>query len=51
MGLIVKNYRILFVLPLMGSGIEKNNIIVGFGDIDDTGYFDHLFTHKDGLSF
>lgn len=25
----------------------KNNIIVGFGDIDKTGYLDHLFVHKD----
>ena len=24
-----------------------NNIIVGFGDMDDTGYFDRLFVHKD----
>lgn len=26
---------------------ECNGIICGFGDIDDTGYFDHLFVHKD----
>lgn len=25
----------------------KNNIIVGFGDIDKTGYIDRLFVHKD----
>lgn len=24
-----------------------NGMIVGFGDIDNTGYVDHLFTHKD----
>lgn len=27
--------------------VEKNNIIIGFGDVDCKGYFDHLFTHKD----
>ncbi len=27
--------------------VEKDNIVVGFGDIDGSGYFDHLFTHKD----
>ncbi|MEG0691797.1 MAG: GNAT family N-acetyltransferase [Oscillospiraceae bacterium] len=26
--------------------VEFNNTIVGFGDIDDTGYFDHLYVHK-----
>ncbi len=26
---------------------ECNGVICGFGDIDDTGYFDHLFVHKD----
>lgn len=26
---------------------EDNNMIVGFGDIDSTGYLDRLFTHKD----
>jgi len=26
---------------------EENNIIIGFGDIDITGYFDHLYIHKD----
>lgn len=26
--------------------IEKDNIIIGFGDIDKSGYFDHLFIHK-----
>lgn len=25
----------------------KNDIIVGFGDIDDTGYLDRLYIHKD----
>ena len=25
----------------------KNEIIVGFGDIDKTGYLDHLFVHAD----
>ena len=25
----------------------KNEIIVGFGDIDKTGYLDRLFVHKD----
>lgn len=25
----------------------ENNIIVGFGDIDKTGYLDHLFVHAD----
>lgn len=27
--------------------VEKDSRIVGFGDIDSKGYFDHLFTHKD----
>ena len=27
--------------------VECRGIIVGFGDIDDTAYFDHLFTHRD----
>ena len=26
---------------------ESGGIICGFGDIDNTGYFDHLFVHKD----
>ncbi len=26
---------------------EENSIIVGFGDMDDTGYIDRLFSHKD----
>ena len=26
---------------------ECNGVICGFGDMDDTGYFDHLFVHKD----
>ena len=26
---------------------EHNNIIVGFGDMDDTGYLDRLYVHKD----
>ena len=25
----------------------KDNIIVGFGDIDNTGYLDHLYVHYD----
>lgn len=25
----------------------ENNVIVGFGDIDDTGYLDRLYVHKD----
>ena len=25
----------------------KNNIIVGFGDIDETGYLDRLYVHKE----
>ena len=25
----------------------KNDIIIGFGDIDKTGYFDRLYVHKD----
>lgn len=25
----------------------ENNIIIGFGDIDETGYLDHLFVHAD----
>lgn len=25
----------------------ENNVIVGFGDIDKTGYLDHLFVHAD----
>jgi putative acetyltransferase len=27
--------------------VESEDVIVGFGDIDTTGYFDHLFVHKD----
>lgn len=27
--------------------VEKDNRIIGFGDVDCNGYFDHLFTHKD----
>ncbi len=27
--------------------VEINGFIVGFGDLDDTGYFDRLFVHKD----
>ena len=27
--------------------IEKRNIIVGFGDIDENGYLDRLYVHKD----
>ncbi|RYJ41156.1 GNAT family N-acetyltransferase [Flavobacterium beibuense] len=27
--------------------VEKEGVIKGFGDIDATGYFDHLFVHKD----
>lgn len=26
---------------------EENNIIVGFGDMDNNGYLDRLFVHKD----
>ncbi|MEG1757101.1 MAG: GNAT family N-acetyltransferase, partial [Oscillospiraceae bacterium] len=26
---------------------EEDNIIVGFGDMDNDGYFDRLFVHKD----
>ncbi|MFL9838918.1 GNAT family N-acetyltransferase [Flavobacterium sp. ST-75] len=26
---------------------EHNGVIAGFGDIDASGYFDHLFVHKD----
>lgn len=26
---------------------NKNGIIVGFGDIDNTGYLDRLYVHKD----
>ncbi|MEG2931932.1 MAG: GNAT family N-acetyltransferase, partial [Ruthenibacterium sp.] len=26
---------------------QENNILVGFGDMDHTGYFDRLFVHKD----
>ena len=26
---------------------ECNGVICGFGDLDHTGYFDHLFVHKD----
>ncbi|WP_205435333.1 MULTISPECIES: GNAT family N-acetyltransferase [Flavobacterium] len=26
---------------------ECDGVVCGFGDIDDTGYFDHLFVHKD----
>lgn len=34
----LKNYSIVAV---------ENGIIAGFGDIDHTGYLDHLFVHKD----
>ncbi len=27
--------------------METNRTIVGFGDIDDTGYFNRLYIHKD----
>uniref|UniRef100_UPI003FF0D8F5 GNAT family N-acetyltransferase n=1 Tax=Phocaeicola dorei TaxID=357276 RepID=UPI003FF0D8F5 len=27
--------------------MTEGNLIVGFGDIDDTGYLDRLFVHKD----
>lgn len=27
--------------------VEKNNMIIGFGIADDTGYFDLLYVHKD----
>jgi putative acetyltransferase len=27
--------------------IEENGVIIGFGDLDATGYFDRLFVHKD----
>ena len=27
--------------------MEKDNVIVGFGVVDNTGYFDLLYTHKD----
>ncbi|MGG7076618.1 GNAT family N-acetyltransferase [Clostridium sardiniense] len=33
-----KNYTVI---------AEFNNLIVGFGDLDDTGYFDRLYVHKD----
>ncbi len=26
---------------------EENGVIIGFGDLDATGYFDRLFVHKD----
>lgn len=26
---------------------EKNGVIIGFGDLDATGYFDRLYVHKD----
>ena len=25
----------------------KDNIIIGYGNVDDTGYIDHLYTHRD----
>ena len=28
---------------------EKGSIITGFGSVDDFGYFDFLFVHKDYL--
>jgi len=27
--------------------VESNGVIVGFGNLDDTGYFDRLYVHKD----
>lgn len=27
--------------------VEDNNIIIGFGNMKDTGYFDRLYVHKD----
>lgn len=35
---LLANYTIVVVI---------DNVIAGFGDIDSTGYFDHLFVHKD----
>ena len=26
--------------------VEKDNVIIGFGDLDETGYFDRLYVHK-----
>lgn len=26
--------------------VESDSIIIGFGDLNNTGYFDHLFVHK-----
>lgn len=26
---------------------EKNGVIIGFGDMDDTGYLDRLYVHRD----
>lgn len=34
----LKNYTIVFIL---------DNVIVGFGDINETGYLDRLYIHKD----
>ena len=27
--------------------VEEDNVIIGFGDLDETGYFDRLYVHKD----
>lgn len=27
--------------------VEEDGVSIGFGDIDETGYIDHLFVHKD----
>lgn len=35
---LAKNYCLVAI---------KNDIIVGFGDINQTGYLDHLYIHKD----
>lgn len=35
---LVKNYCLVAI---------KNDLIVGFGDINQTGYLDHLYIHKD----
>lgn len=36
--MLSKNYTIV---------TQRDGVITGFGDIDNTGYFDHLFVHKD----
>lgn len=41
-----KSHR-CFIIRSMEYAPVKDGLIVGFGDIDDTGYLDRLFVHRD----